>query len=425
MPPRGRSQDNAWLKDYPGLHIYPDGRFYVVHPLTKKQASLKTRDRTTALQLYALVSADWKGQRVDAMADAVVKRLSGLAIPRTEHDDLTFREYARHWRENLLGFVVNADGSVTRRPTKLTKKNKGDPIEPRTQTDYGRQCRQLELSEDSDFRLSLPEAQLLHRTRKLLAAWADKPVHYNHMMAVVAHIYRAAIREGVAGIARNPVSEIEKLGTSKRKVYIPDAHYVAITQQLMVHVHNGKTEDGEWRARICDLLYMLSSRPVDIFRISEANLRLPVVNMDLPEVARDYGSIAFEHTKTDVGQVIDMNADMREVVDWFLAFKRQHRIFNKKALLCYPPYMGRQAGKPVTHRTMWQYFHDAAVAAGFKGQYQLRDLRKKGLTDEFVNQGENDKGGHLTQRQADDYRLHKPPKRAKNTLVDLRKVVGK
>lgn len=48
--------------------------------------------------------------------------------------------------------------------------------------------------------------------------------------------------------------------------------------------------------------------------------------------------------------------------------------------------------------------------------YQLRDLRKKGLTDEFVSQGENDKGGHETEAMRKHYRLITPPKRARSTL---------
>ena len=63
--------------------------------------------------------------------------------------------------------------------------------------------------------------------------------------------------------------------------------------------------------------------------------------------------------------------------------------------------------------------------AGFEpGQYWLADLRKKGLTDEFVGQGENDKGGHKTQTMKNYYRLVQPPKRARNTLVDIRKAAG-
>lgn len=47
------------------------------------------------------------------------------------------------------------------------------------------------------------------------------------------------------------------------------------------------------------------------------------------------------------------------------------------------------------------------------------DLRKKGPTDEFVNQGENDKGLHETEAMKRHYRLINPPKRSQNTLISI------
>lgn len=422
MAPRKRSPQHEWLKEYPGLHVFPDGRFYVVHPVTGLKASLGTRDRQTALALYARLRARWEPEKVDAVANALLGRLDSIATARQPEADLSFAEYARQWRENVLGVTVSAGGRITMGKTKLVKKG-GKPIGELTQRGYGQQCRQIEVAEGAQFRLSDPN--LLQCTRRLLATWADTPTHYNHMLAVVSHIYRAAIRDGIASIDRNPATDIEKMRTGKREVYIPDADYVKITGVLLRHQHMGTEEDGEWRARICDLLYMLSARPGDPFKLTEKNLRLPVVDLSAPEEDRDFGSISFGHAKTAQDQIIDMNSDMREVVEWLLAFKRRYRIFNQH-LLCYPPYMGRNAGKPVSHRQMWQYFHDAVIEAGFpKGKYRLQDLRKKGLTDEFVHQGENDKGGHKGQAMKDYYRLITPPKRARNTLVDLRKVAGK
>ena len=79
----------------------------------------------------------------------------------------------------------------------------------------------------------------------------------------------------------------------------------------------------------------------------------------------------------------------------------------------------------MTYQFMQARWEDAVVWAGFvEGKYWLADLRKKGLTDKFVEQGENDKDGHKTQAMRDYYRLQKPPKRAKNTLVDIRKNGG-
>ena len=61
-------------------------------------------------------------------------------------------------------------------------------------------------------------------------------------------------------------------------------------------------------------------------------------------------------------------------------------------------------------------WRDACKTAGYGGMYHLRDIRKKGLTEEFLSQGENDKGGHETQAMRNHYRLIKPPKRARTTI---------
>src|SRR5690554_2118156 len=64
---------------------------------------------------------------------------------------------------------------------------------------------------------------------------------------------------------------------------------------------------------------------------------------------------------------------------------------------------------------------EACKDAGYSGQYQLRDLRKKGLTDEFVSQGENNKGGHQTEAMRRHYRLITPPERSRSTLKSIKK----
>lgn len=66
---------------------------------------------------------------------------------------------------------------------------------------------------------------------------------------------------------------------------------------------------------------------------------------------------------------------------------------------------------------MQSAWREACIDAGYGDKYQLRDLRKKGLTDEFVSQGENDKGGHETEAMRKHYRLIVPPKRARSTLT--------
>jgi hypothetical protein len=84
-------------------------------------------------------------------------------------------------------------------------------------------------------------------------------------------------------------------------------------------------------------------------------------------------------------------------------------------------YLGmRRRTKPVRHKFLQISWAEACEAAGFKGQYQLRYLRKKGLTDEFLSQGENNKGGHESPQMRKHYRLIRPPEQSKSTLKSLR-----
>jgi len=419
MAPRSRSAANAWLQDYPGLHVFPDGRYYVIHPTTKRKASLDTRAPKVAIALYNQLRVLWDEEGAHTKSQVLLKKLMGLGASTPVSSRVPFKEFAKEWRELHLGFLVDADGAITRAPCKVMKRD-GKPVEPRTRDGYGRHSLQLENAEGADFLLS--DGDLVRRTRQLLAPWADKPSHYNHLLAVASHIYRLAIIKGM--IDANPTRDIDKLPTKRRQVYIPDDAYVAITDKLCTHNFDGEEWDGEWRARICDLLYMVSSRPMDIFLITDKQLWLPVVDLSKPSELRVYGEIRFMHEKNDEDQIITMNEDMREAVDWFIAFKRRHRIVCK-SLLCYPPYMRRWGGHPVTHSKMRDYWNEAVEEAGYApSQYWLSDLRKKGLSDEYVNQGENDKGGHRTQAAKEIYRLSRPPKRARNTLVNLRKASG-
>ena len=70
---------------------------------------------------------------------------------------------------------------------------------------------------------------------------------------------------------------------------------------------------------------------------------------------------------------------------------------------------------------MSRRFAERVVSAGYHaGTYWLSDLRKKGLTDENRNQGQNDKGGHLTEAMRRHYVLDEIPVRSTSTLGHIR-----
>lgn len=407
MAPRKRSAANEHLKKFPGLGVYPDGRYYFQNQYTNRQRSLKTKDLKTAVGRWALAKALSDKEYGHDSAAKLAESLKESNTPLSKGANIHLCDFIKKWRTEFL-----EKGLVK---VKI-KRDQGMPISARTQDDYAKQAKQLEALDSARFPLASPKA--LKDIRAMLAPWIAKPTHYNHLKAMLGRVYDHAVLEGL--LDKSPMRDIEKIGVPERKVLIPDNAYVEITGKIAVHRIQTKTCDGTWRAMACDLFYMLSQQPIDGF-----SLRMSQLKLDFG----DHGEIHLSRAKTGVEGVIEMNAEMREVIDWLIRFRTSQLHIAKDVihkpetdhLLIYPSYMGRKLRwKPVKHRTFSKWWKEAVTEAGYKGQYWLMDLRKKGLTDEFVGQGENDKGLHETDAMKRHYRLITPPKRSKNTLTSIR-----
>lgn len=409
MAPPRRKPGQEWLDRYPGLYINArDGVFYVRHPVTRKQGSLQTKDRQTAIRRWAILQQMWEQQRTDFDAELMAGNMT-VARPIDEASRITLRQYLRRWRTEVLGHQV-VDGRVTWGPCHVLSqrgRNRGRPIAMATRVDYANDAQQLEASEDSVFVLS--DTNVVRKIRRLLSPWLTKPTHYNGLRNTLSRVFDHAIQDGL--IDRNPVADIKKASEPKREVLIPDQAYRDITAHLCVHRLNKRIYDGTWRAKICDLIYMMSQQPIDVFGLKEDQIH---------DDEGPFGEIHFARHKTGVPIVLEMNQDLRDLVDWFRAWKKKQGIISPY-LMVYPTYFDKRSRtKPVKHRFMQLAWAQACADAGYKGQYQLRDLRKRGLTDEFLSQGENNKGGHETEAMRKHYRLIRPPERSKSTLKSLR-----
>lgn len=421
-PPRKRTDENEDLRDYPGLGRYKDGRYYIQHPTTGRQASLGTRDLGQAKRLWAAIRVRWESESTDAVAEKVAQKLAGLDTPKSRGADIHLSDYLRQWREEVLGYIKNPDGSVKLVQCHLTaKRGKARGVsaiaEP-TRRDYGTDCLQLEASPAARFPMAAKNAP--ERIRQLLAPWITRPTHYNGLRNTLNRVFSHAIQTGV--ISRNPMRDIEKVVEPKRLVKIPDEAFAAITTRLMTHQLNKRTFDGEWRARICDMIYMFSQQPIDVFGLQESNIHNHL---------GDWGEIHFTRHKTKNPGVIEMNRELRELVEWFRDFKRREGIISP-ALMVYPRYMDKRSrGKPVQHRTIGTWWAEACIECGYTttdhngntvALYQLRDLRKRGLTDEAKKAGgATNKGIHDTEAMRIHYVLDVPPKRAVNTLTGIKR----
>src|SRR5690606_33049516 len=115
-------------------------------------------------------------------------------------------------------------------------------------------------------------------------------------------------------VEKSPMRDVQKLAVAGREVLMPDDVYTAVTKNLMTHEVMGKEYDGTWRAMACDLFYMLSQQPVDGFSLQLSQLDLQ---------AGQYGEIKLARSKTGVAGIIEMNKEMRHVIDWLIAFRTE------------------------------------------------------------------------------------------------------
>ncbi|MDP2141351.1 MAG: hypothetical protein Q8L20_11120 [Gammaproteobacteria bacterium] len=416
MAPRARTDSNNHLSRFPGLGLRKDGRYYFQNPYTGRQTTLKTKDLKQAIARWALAKALSDKAYGDQATTHLAQRLQESNTPVSKGSHIHLCDFLKKWRVEVL-----EQGKVTIK----IKRNEGQPLAPRTQKDYTKQAKQLEKSPDAKFALSHPQS--LQKIRILIAPWALKATTYNHLKAMLGRMYDHAVLVGL--IDKNPMRDIDKLPVQERKVLVPDDAYIRITEQLLIHKENKRDMDGTWRVKICDLMYMFSQQPIDLFALRISQFHLEAIDKsDSNPINWKHGEIHLARSKTSVGGIIEMNAEMRAVVDWLMDFRKEQFRLAKNVfklpttdhLLIYPNYMKRVRLQPLKHRTFSDWWRKARAAAKITEDYWLMDMRKKGLTDEYVSQGDNEKGLHATDAMKWHYRLIVPPKRSKNTLTSIR-----
>jgi len=374
MTDMGRPRGGGSKDLPPYLYYRKDRGWFVDHPAFGR-ASLRTHDRDQAVTVYWQLIAELKPEIEKFEQQKLVDRLSK---PKQ-----TAASYAKYYRLNILPKIVKKDGK---------------PVSERTRSDYERMLRR-DIEQSPLFQIGLSDADITV-CRRYLAAWLDNPVTYNHQKAVLSRVFKHAIDEGL--ILSNPVREIDRRPTRRREVYIEDDHYSQIVGNL-----------DDWQARACDVIYLISHRPGDVLGIRE------------PDIEFEGDTLTIRFTASKNGQAMEIvdDGDLAAAVRWFRQWKAGQGILSEH-LICYPKTMRRHLiGKPLTVDYLSRRFSEALVEAGFPiGTYVLRDLRKKGLTDEARATGSpTNKGGHLTEQMRREYVVGGLPVRYRNTLRVLKK----
>lgn len=350
------------------------GGYYIEHPLTRECSSLGS-DKDEALALYWKIVPEIEVQvaaaRNGARAAAIVRVLA--AEPKGE----TLRAFLSRWREKVLP-TVNKRGST-------------GGLSPKTAGDYDRMLRcQIEPLEATLLDLARVDAQAL---RGMLSPWLSMPHQYNYMRAVLSRALQHAVDEGT--LAANPMRSIEARGKPKRKAYISDADYVAITAKIK----------QPYAVRACDLLYLLGTRPADCLGLRADAL----VKVD------ERWCINFAARKTGVEQELISNQALHDQLEWWRTWRSEHSPLSAY-LLVHPRTAHRKlCARPIKVEWLSRIWTEATREAG-KPEYTLRDIRPKALTDEALAGNTGNRGGHLTQQMRDHYQRIRLPERSDVTI---------
>lgn len=360
-------------KDLPvGLEPpYGAGNYRMRHPVHGFMFSLKTKDRALAKERYFAIMETLKGE-----------------IEKTELHSLlsinkngSLSQYIIDYRDNYLPVALNNRGKQMNDGTKRIYRNYFTQINKEIGhypvTDF---------NQDEGARI----------VRQYLSAWLLKPKSYNNIKAALSKLFDHIIDLGL--ITQNPCQAIKNKRTEKRDVYLTDEHYLLITNKMML--------EHELYAKAIDWLYIMSGRPTNMLDIKEKQIT-------------DRG-IEYQATKNDQFVIVEVDAELKELVSWFRNFKKEQGTVSPY-LIVHPRNAKRGlARKPVTAERLYRVFKRACAVLELR--YTLRDIRPKALTDEALLAGKaTNKGAHITQAMRDHYVKIKPPVRITNNLKRIGK----
>lgn len=380
----------------PGLYCYP-GRSCYIQLGDMKPVPLRTQDRSEALTIYWEFRRQWDAERTNQQADIIADRLQTAV-----QGGVTVKDYAATWREKHLKKLVTKDNNL---------------IGKKTQADYERMLR-LQVEKHETFETLAVTGATRKHMRAFLAKWIGNPKYYNNFKSLLSRMFNDAIAEGLRD--ENPLADVTRRPVAKRKVYVPMDHYLAITKEL-----------DEWEAYACDLIYLISHRPGDVLRLKDQAPWVTYGRRVDPETGIDFDAVIISFTATKNDQAMEVIDDVtakggiEATLQWFREWKKKEGFDGRmiKHFICYPTTSRRRSiGKPISVGYLSRKFAYALLKAGFdKGTYVVRDLRKKGLTDEARIAGKaTNKGGHKTQTMREYYVVGGLPQRARNNLTVIR-----
>lgn len=357
-----------------GLYCYP-GRNCYIRIGESKPVTLPTKNHKEALVIYWAFQEKWAATQAKKKAESLTARLIASA---TNVEIIPISDYARKWRETYLPKLLKANGK---------------PLGEKTRGDYARMLKGQVEKHEVFSTLAVSELRV-GDCRIFLDKWIESPSFYNYMKSLLSRVVQFAVDQGKLEV--NPLDQVNRRPVAKREVYMSNKDFQAITAAMC-----------ERDRLACELLYMVSHRPADVLSLREDQVQ--------------DGILKFTAGKNDVDMEIEINDDLAGVIQSLKDWKAESQIVSPYLAVYDAGSKRRHIGKPLSVGYLSHAFAAAVGAAGFvKGKYTLRDIRPKGLSDEYVIAGENNKGGHKTEAMKQRYRRVRVPVRAKNNLRLIR-----
>lgn len=203
----------------------------------------------------------------------------------------------------------------------------------------------------------------------LLGNWKDKLPTQRVMRAWLSGFFSWCIVPKRL-IKANPCKELKLKKPKARKVYIPDAEFMAIRSSLLIGRDKKKTATGDMMQCFIDLCYLTAQRSTDV-RL----LKWSSIEVDWESKKKISGVIHFEPSKTEDSSGV--------AVDWPITQEILSVLTRAKKLQPICDYVIRdKKGKPKSAAAVRDAWNDACDRAGLKETpYTIKDIRGKAMTD--------------------------------------------
>ena len=193
----------------------------------------------------------------------------------------------------------------------------------------------------------------------LMDNWAKKLHMQRVMRAWLSGFFSWCILRRLTKV--NPCKELKLKKPKKRKVYIPDNHFIAIRDALLIGDDGKKTPTGEMMQCFVDLYYLTLQRSTEIRLLQRSHIECKIIHF-LPSKTQDSSGEAVDVPVTpEIDAVLERARKLQPLSDYVIRDKH---------------------GNAKTVAAIRDAWNDAKRRAGLKDKpYTVKDIRAKALTD--------------------------------------------